>query len=126
MFAGVAQGCKKSSAAGVRLAAMSLIPGGEKYSQSRGQRGDTNPAASILRTFAPLPYDTAVMRSRRTRKAGFLRHHSLSIVSVGILLTWCVLYARGDPKGHLGSFFGNAIADWTGVVVTVIATKYFY
>jgi hypothetical protein len=25
-----------------------------------------------------------------------------------------------------GSFFGNAIADWTGVVVTVIATKYFY
>jgi hypothetical protein len=26
----------------------------------------------------------------------------------------------------LGSFFGNAIADWTGVVVTVIATKYLY
>jgi hypothetical protein len=32
----------------------------------------------------------------------------------------------GDPKTHAGSFFGNAIADWTGVVVTVIATKYFY
>jgi hypothetical protein len=31
-----------------------------------------------------------------------------------------------DPKTHLGSFFGNAIADWTGVVVTVIATKYLY
>jgi hypothetical protein len=26
----------------------------------------------------------------------------------------------------LGSLFGNAIADWTGVVVTVIATKYMY
>jgi hypothetical protein len=24
------------------------------------------------------------------------------------------------------SFFGNAIADWSGVVVTVIATKYLY
>jgi hypothetical protein len=33
---------------------------------------------------------------------------------------------RADPGTHLGSFFGNAIADWTGVVVTVFATKYFY
>jgi hypothetical protein len=37
-----------------------------------------------------------------------------------------VLYLYSDPKTHLGSFFGNAIADWTGVVVTVIATKYLY
>jgi len=29
-------------------------------------------------------------------------------------------------RTHWGSFFGNAIADWTGVVITVIATKYFY
>jgi len=36
------------------------------------------------------------------------------------------LYIYSDPKTHRGSFFGNAIADWTGVVVTVIATKYFY
>jgi hypothetical protein len=36
------------------------------------------------------------------------------------------LYVYADPKTHGGSFFGNAIADWTGVVVTVIATKYFY
>jgi len=36
------------------------------------------------------------------------------------------LYFNADPNTHSGSFFGNAIADWTGVVVTVIATKYFY
>ena len=36
------------------------------------------------------------------------------------------LYRRSDPATHLGSFFGNAIADWTGVVVTVVMTKYLY
>jgi ABC-type Co2+ transport system permease subunit len=58
------------------------------------------------------------------RKSGFLRHHTLSLATVGILLSWIVLYVYGDPKTHWGSFFGNAIADWTGVVVTVITTKY--
>ena len=68
------------------------------------------------------------MKSRRSalRKKGWLHYHSLSIVSLAVLALWCVLYARGDPKTHLGSFFGNAIADWTGVVATVLATKYFY
>ena len=33
---------------------------------------------------------------------------------------------RPSPSTHTGSFFGNAIADWTGVVVIVIATKYLY
>ena len=33
---------------------------------------------------------------------------------------------RSDPATHLGSFFGNAIADWTGVLVTVIMTKHLY
>ena len=59
-------------------------------------------------------------------KAGFLKHHGLSFAAIGILLLWVFLYVYADPKTHLGSFFGNAIADWTGVVVTVIATKYFY
>ncbi|HMF74690.1 MAG TPA: hypothetical protein VK604_03415 [Bryobacteraceae bacterium] len=59
-------------------------------------------------------------------KGGFLKMHALSLTAIGILLTWIVLYAYGDPKTHRGSFFGNAIADWTGVVVTVLATKYFY
>jgi hypothetical protein len=67
-------------------------------------------------------------QSRRSRRksGGFLKRHSLSIAAIALLLLWIVLYANADPSKHLGSFFGNAIADWSGVVVTVIATKYFY
>ena len=36
------------------------------------------------------------------------------------------LYYRSNPTTHLGSFFGNAIADWTGVLVTVVMTKHLY
>jgi len=64
-------------------------------------------------------------RARRP-KTGFLKQHGLSLTAIAILLSWFVLYGRSDPKTHGGSFFGNAIADWTGVVVTVIATKYFF
>jgi hypothetical protein len=56
----------------------------------------------------------------------FIRHHSLGIASVGILVLWIVLYSFSDPSTHLGSFFGNAIADWSGVVMMVLATKYLY
>jgi hypothetical protein len=42
------------------------------------------------------------------------------------LLLWTALYIVSDPQTHLGSFFGNAIADWTGVVVTVLATKFLF
>ena len=66
-----------------------------------------------------------VTRAAR-RKPGFLKHHALSLAAIGILLLWVALYLYSDPKTHGGSFFGNAIADWTGVLVTVIATKYFY
>jgi hypothetical protein len=65
-------------------------------------------------------------KNARTQTAGFLRNHALSMAAGAILLAWIMLYRFGDPKTHWGSFFGNAIADWTGVVVTVIATKYFY
>jgi hypothetical protein len=65
-------------------------------------------------------------RSATRRKPGFLKHHGLGLAAIGILLVWVVLYSNSDPKTHHGSFFGNAIADWLGVVVTVIATKYFY
>jgi len=56
----------------------------------------------------------------------FWRRHSLSLVATGILLLWLVLYICSDPKSHAGSFYGNAIADWTGVVITIVATKYFF
>jgi len=54
------------------------------------------------------------------------RRHSLSIVSSTILLCWIILYSRSSPDTHLGAFFGNAIADWTGLVIMVIATKFMY
>jgi len=59
-------------------------------------------------------------------KTAFLREHSLSLAAGGILITWIVLYLVSDPGTHSGSFFGNAIADWTGVLVTVLATKFLY
>ena len=52
--------------------------------------------------------------------------HSLSIICGGILILWICLYCVSNPASHLGSFFGNAIADWSGVVVMLLATKYLY
>jgi hypothetical protein len=60
------------------------------------------------------------------KKLSFIHHHSLSIAAITILISWIVLYTLSNPRTHIGSFFGNAIADWTGVVVTVLATKYMY
>jgi hypothetical protein len=65
-------------------------------------------------------------RRRASAKPSFLREHSLSIVAVGLLALWIGLYSAADPSTHLGSFFGNAIADWSGVMVMVFATKYLY
>ncbi|MGH9353260.1 MAG: hypothetical protein ACRD2G_14055 [Terriglobia bacterium] len=66
------------------------------------------------------------MVKTRIRKRSFIHQHSLSIVSSGILILWICLYSISSPSTHLGSFFGNAIADWSGVVVMVFATKYRY
>ncbi len=60
------------------------------------------------------------------RKHSFIHQHSLSIASASILILWICLYSIFGPRTHVGSFFGNAIADWSGVVVMVFATKYLY
>jgi hypothetical protein len=60
------------------------------------------------------------------RRRSLFQHHSLTLVSVSVLALWAVLYSRSNPNTHLGAFFGNAIADWSGLVVMVVATKYFY
>lgn len=66
------------------------------------------------------------MFGKRPRNRSFVRHHSLSIAAISILILWIILYSYSNPGTHIGSFFGNAIADWTGVVVTVIGTKFMY
>ncbi len=56
----------------------------------------------------------------------FFHRHSLSIVSIAVLIGWIVLYSHSNQNTLWGAFFGNAIADWTGLVVTVVATKFMY
>ena len=65
------------------------------------------------------------MTTKRGEKT-FLGKHSLSLAALGVVGTLILLYVKADPSTHLGSFFGNAIADWTGVLVTVVMTKYLY
>ena len=66
------------------------------------------------------------MTNKSDQPQTFIRRHSLGVAAVMILVLWIVLYIFSDPSTHVGSFFGNAIADWSGVVVTVLATKYMY
>jgi len=56
----------------------------------------------------------------------FLRKHSLSLAALGVVILLIVLYRWSNPATHIGSFFGNAIADWTGVFVTIVMTKFLY
>src|SRR5258706_15856986 len=65
------------------------------------------------------------MKQKPARKR-FLRKHSLSLATLAVILLLIALYVRAEASTHLGSFFGNAIADWTGVFVTVVMTKHLY
>jgi hypothetical protein len=65
--------------------------------------------------------DEAIM-SRHRRN--FFQRHSLSIVSIALLVIWIVAYCRSDEHTRLGAFFGNAIADWSGSVVIILGTKF--
>lgn len=68
----------------------------------------------------------AKTRARRANQRGPLRKHALGLILAGIVLMWFVLYLRGDPDTYSGAFYGNALADWLGTFVFVIATKYLY
>lgn len=56
----------------------------------------------------------------------FWRRHSLSLTAIAILALWIALYRVSNPSSHMGAFYGNAVADWTGLVVMVVATKFLY
>ena len=56
----------------------------------------------------------------------FLKRHGLSLIVLGILAIWIVLYCFADPKTHIGGFFGNAIADWSGSAAVIVLTKFLY
>jgi hypothetical protein len=63
---------------------------------------------------------------KKKKKASFIHEHSLSLVAGGFLVLWVVLYGISDPETHSGAFFGNSVADWTGVLVMVVGTKFLF
>lgn len=69
-----------------------------------------------------------VSMAHKPRSRSPLAHqpHSLSVILAAVVLLWLFLYVRADPHTHLGAFYGNAIADWLGVLAFVVATKYFF
>ena len=65
-------------------------------------------------------------RGTRHTKPGFFRQHSLSLIVAAVLAFLFLMYQRSDASTHLGTFYGNAVADWLGMLVFIIATKYFF
>jgi hypothetical protein len=66
------------------------------------------------------------MSRRKRRESPWFVRHSLSIVAATLLLLWIAGYLWLDPKTHLSAFCGNAIADWSGSLVIILGTKFFY
>jgi hypothetical protein len=64
--------------------------------------------------------------TKAKRKKSWFHEHSLSIVSVSLLLAWIVGYSCSSPETRLGAFLGNSIADWSGSVVIILGTKFLY
>jgi hypothetical protein len=62
----------------------------------------------------------------KKHRRSWLARHSLTIVAAVLLLIWIAGYVSLDPKSHLAAFCGNAIADWSGSLVIILGTKFFY
>jgi hypothetical protein len=62
----------------------------------------------------------------RRPSSGLIREHSLSLTIAGVLVFLLTMYVRSSPATHVGAFYGNAIADWLGMLVFIVATKYFF
>jgi predicted acyltransferase len=63
-----------------------------------------------------MKFSIPVQPSRKSQP--FLGRHSLRLAALGVVLLLIALYRWSN------SFFGNAIADWTGVFVTIGMTKF--
>jgi hypothetical protein len=60
----------------------------------------------------------------KRKRGSFWHEHSLSIASISLLALFIIAYSLSDPNTHLGAFFGNAVADWSGSVVIILGTKF--
>jgi hypothetical protein len=63
-------------------------------------------------------------RNRNPKRS--LHKHSLRLAALAVVVLLIVLYPRSNPDTHIAASFGNAIADWTGVLITVVMTKHLY
>jgi membrane protease YdiL (CAAX protease family) len=84
------------------------------------------PAKHLKQPESALLAGVKMTKTSHAAKRGFLKRHGLSLLAGAILLLWVILYSAGQGQGHWSSFFGNAIADWSGVLVMVLATKHLY
>lgn len=66
------------------------------------------------------------MTRRKSRKRSWAARHSLSIVAAALLVVWIAGYILLGPKSHLGAFFGNAVADWSGSLLIIVGTTFLY
>ena len=66
------------------------------------------------------------MSARKRSQSSWFVRHSLTIVAAVLLLFWIAGYVWLDPKSRLAAFCGNAIADWSGSLVIILGTKFFY
>jgi hypothetical protein len=73
----------------------------------------------------PLDWGVAITMEKKYWHS-LWHQHSLSIVTGGILVLLACLYMRSNPQTHWGVFLGDAIADWSGALLTIVATKYLY